>query len=282
MLRLLEVVKRELGADDARLELGGREPADGLLWCVLPDHDHRLVVVFDEPPEASLDALRGRLELLIRGFKFTLDRPSTPPRPMMEPRRALDDALDVVATQTGARTALVVDESSPMIWGHSARGPEDMHDARQAAEALTMADASNIDLAKELAGEPSELPEELARAFVDVRAAATGVERTEEEWRDALRWFAGVTSLRGMLEGHEGERTRLAVHDPDLGFLARGFGGIYWLVLIFEDGNFSELHVEAAMIHASGWIERLVERLPPVDPGGKGGRVVSLRRLRPV
>lgn len=280
--RLLELVQRELGADDARLELGGREPESDVLWSPLPDQEHRIVVIYDEAPDAPLDALRSRLELLLRGFSFTIERPSTPPRPSHEPRRALDDALDVLATQTGAVAALVIDESSPMIWGHSLRGPENVDDAMRAAEALALADAAGVDLAAELCGEPSELPEDLARALLDVREAATGRERDEREWRDALRCFASLGAVRALIDNDQGEPTRFAIHDPDLGVLTRNFASIYWLMLVFDDGQFSELHVEAAMIHASGWIERLVERLPPVDPGGKGGRVVSLRRLRPV
>src|SRR5512139_449831 len=67
MVRLIEVVRRELGADDARFELGGRDPEDDhLVWISLP-HGFRAVAVFTEVP-AGREILREKLRLLLASF----------------------------------------------------------------------------------------------------------------------------------------------------------------------------------------------------------------------
>ncbi|MDQ3037679.1 MAG: hypothetical protein M3Y87_35125, partial [Myxococcota bacterium] len=63
--------------------------------------------------------------------------------------------------------------------------------------------------------------------------------------------------------------------------MVRDFATIYRLVLVF-DAAFSELHAEAALIHALPAIERLVTSLPPRDPVSGGAKVAVLRRLRRV
>lgn len=283
-LRFLEIVRRELGADDARYEIGGREPGEDVIWC--PLGERRLVVIFDEAPAEEAEALREKLRAFVRAFPTTLEpRDSKPPRRGLEPQRALDDALEILAQQSGAHRALVIDEGSPVVWGSSEaqRGPEDLDAARVAAEGVAMANAIGLDLVPFLAGEKSReaLPEELVRTVAQIRDAADGHERTPNEWRQALRTFVAMTALRESVQ-RDPNGTRLVVHDPECALLARGFGGIYWMLLVFEQAGFSELHAEAAMIHASPWIEKLVTALPPIDPGPGRGQVARLRRLRPV
>ena len=282
--RILDLTCKELEADDAHLELGGRDPGDDVVWCRLPDGQHRIVVFYDGERPASVEALRDRLKLVVGGFSSTFGS-VRPPRPPSNPRRSLDDALDVLANQTGAREVLVVDETSPIVWGTSTgqEWPEDVHDAERAVEALNLARQAGIDLGAHLAGEASKtkLPDELARLVPELLAAAEGVARDASAWNAQLETFACVSALREKADA--AGSARWAEHEPGRSFLARGFGGIYWLLLVFDDPGFSELHAEAAMIHAAPWIERLVTSLPPVDPdGGPGGRVVKLRRLRPV
>lgn len=286
--RLLEVVCKELGADDARLELGGKDPGEDAVWCALPT-GFRLVAILPEAEEPRTDdeltRLREKLVFLARSFDATFDRVSPPaPRPAGNPQHALDDALDVLAGQTSALAALVVDNDSPVFWGSSLepRGDEDLEAAARAAEALAVASAGGLDLAAILAGTAEgPVPTELERPVAHIRADA-GDERDAEEWHRRLTVFAATTALREACRGEGELGTRHAVHDDDLAYLARSFGGIYWLVLAFEVSRFSELHAEAAMIHALPWIERLVLSLPPIDPKGGGGRVLKLRRLRPV
>lgn len=285
--KLLEVIRKELGAADARLELGGKDPGEGTVWCALPS-GFRLVVLLpgddEERTDEELAALRERLVFLARSFDATLDRVSPPaPRPTGNPQHALDDALDVLAGQTSALAALVVDNDSPIFWGSSLspRGDEDVGAAERAAEALALANAAELDLAAMLAGTSDEsVPEELERPVTRIREDA-GDERDADEWHRRLTVFAATAALREACRSDE-HGTRHAVHDDDLAYLARSFGGIYWLLLAFEVSRFSELHAEAAMIHALPWIERLVLSLPPIDPDGGGGRVLKLRRLRPV
>lgn len=281
--RILDLTCKELEADDAHLELGGRDPGDDVVWCRLSDGTHRLVVTYDGDLPASVESLRDRLKLVVAGFSSTLGS-VRPPRPPADPRRSLDDALDVLANQTRAREIVVIDETSPIVWGTSTgfQWPEDVHDAERAVEALELARKSDIDLGLHLAGEASEkLPDGLARLVPELLAAAEGVTRDANAWNQQLETFACVSALREKADASGS--SRWAEHEPGRSFLARGFGGIYWLLLIFDDPDFSELHAEAAMIHAAPWIERLVTSLPPVDPdGGPGGRVVKLRRLRPV
>ena len=286
--RLLEVVRRELNAADVRLELGGKDPGEGAVWCALPS-GFRLVALLSETQEPRGEderaRLREKLVFLARSFDATFDHVGPPlPRSTGNPQHALDDALDVLADQTAAIAALVLDNDSPIFWGSSLepRGNEDLEAAARAAEALALASAGGLDLAAILAGSSAApIPSELERPVMQIRAAA-GVERDAEEWHRRLTVFAAATALREACRGEGELGTRHAVHDEDLAYLARSFGGIYWLLLAFEVSRFSELHAEAAMIHTLPWIERLVLSLPPVDPQGGGGRVLKLRRLRPV
>src|SRR5262245_15126711 len=67
LLRFLELVVRELGALDARVELGGKDPEDPRLVFRPTPAGARVVAVFGTPPEdragleARLDALIGPL-----------------------------------------------------------------------------------------------------------------------------------------------------------------------------------------------------------------------------
>lgn len=282
LARVLALTAQELEADDARLELGGREPPSDAVWCAIGDGPYRLVVIYDGPLPQPVEVLRDRLRLLVGSFATTLSAVRTPPS-APNPQRALDDALDVLAQQTRARDALVIDETSPVIWGSSDKehGPEDVSDAERAAHAWRLAKEAGVDLPAVLAGEgdPPELSDELARLVTEMLAAAEGATRTAEQWGRRLRTFAAIAALRERSGGNPGS-SRWSLREEDFALLSRGFGGIYWLLLVFDDVDFSELHAEAAMIHAAPWIERLVTALPPVDPDGKGGRVVKLRRLR--
>ncbi|MFW5739892.1 MAG: hypothetical protein ACOC1F_05960, partial [Myxococcota bacterium] len=61
LLRLLEMVQRELGAADARVEIGGRDPSsDCAVWVPLSE-SRRVVAVFETPPA---DAQRAKDQLV--------------------------------------------------------------------------------------------------------------------------------------------------------------------------------------------------------------------------
>jgi hypothetical protein len=64
------------------------------------------------------------------------------------------------------------------------------------------------------------------------------------------------------------------------GFVARSFGGIYVLLVIYE-APFDELRAERAIAERLPRIERLVMALPPLDPRpAPNAGVMALRRGR--
>ena len=280
--RLLELVRSELKADDARLELGGRDPAgDDVIWCRTRE-GHRVVVTFDgERPE--LEATREKLESLVAAFGETLEAAVETTLAPSDPQHALDESLDVLAAQTRALAALVVDASSPMVWGSSLkpRGPEDVLDAFDFQRIHASALEAELELVPLLAGGevPETLPDDVAEYLVRVRALPELAHRDEAEWSTRGHALEAGATVRHALEG-DPANTRMVDHG-ECPFLARNFAGPYWLILVFAVDDFSELHAEAAAIHATPWLTRLVEALPPIQPGG-GGKVISLRRLRPV
>jgi hypothetical protein len=110
---LLAIVRRDLGAADARVIAAHEEPpaAAASVVCELPD-GRRLVAAFTEPP-ADLEARRRRLELIASSFETVLthDRASRPP-----PARSLHEELAALAARSGAVDAVVIDAHSPVIW----------------------------------------------------------------------------------------------------------------------------------------------------------------------
>ncbi|MDB4989347.1 MAG: hypothetical protein JWN04_4525, partial [Myxococcaceae bacterium] len=118
-LKLLDLVCHKLGADDARVEIGGKAPDDARhVWAVLQD-GRRLVVIYSAPPEHRADA-EARLAALLESFRGTLDIPTEPPpRSNTALHRELDQALAGLAERTGAETVWIIDEQSPVVWGSS-------------------------------------------------------------------------------------------------------------------------------------------------------------------
>jgi hypothetical protein len=243
LLRFLELVQKELGACDARLEIGGRDPQDErFVWCALGELG-RLVAVFDEVPEGRA-VLREKLRVLAQTFS-DLATPPLPDAPMARiaaeiAQRRLDEALHDITERVGAVGCVVIDAQSPMVWGNS-QGEAGDRDLEAA-----------IFMARRAEREAPENPDArmlIARAIREVR-------RADQRSREP-------SSLR------------LTVQAEPLGFLARSFAGLYRLVMVFR-GHFSELHAEAAVLHSLAHIERLVLALPPVDPPPGKARVVEL------
>ncbi len=289
LLRLLDLVQRKLGADDVRAELGGRDPEDEhLVWCSL-DGGFRIVAVFSEVP-ADRDARSRRLEVLVRSFAGTLEG-GEPERPAISSElasRRLDDALDALADRAGAVSAVVIDAQSPVVWGTSGtrRGDEDVETSIRTAEAAETAVRAGVDFAALLEREPTEVRALLEQRGVDpeiARFLAREAERIRQAsrrsiaaWRHHLLTARAIAAVRREV-GEPSAYLREAVREESFGYLARAFANIYRLLLVFE-GPFSELHAEAALVHALPHIERLVLALPPVEPPPRGERA----RLRPV
>jgi hypothetical protein len=117
----LSVLQRELGADDAYLQLGGKATdGQGRFFHALGEATN-VVVVFAEPP-ADSDTVHVRLAALSATFRKTLDSAVAGvvrPRSMDYARQRLDEELAGLSARTGAVRAFVFDLESPVIWGAS-------------------------------------------------------------------------------------------------------------------------------------------------------------------
>ncbi len=275
LLRLLELVKRELGAIDAHVALGGQASDDP---CVLEHElrpDCRLVVRMAEPPADSAPMLR-RMGELSWAFIGTVDEAldtidTTSARPLGD--HALVDILADLRDVTEAAVALVIDRQSPMIWGCSepGLGLSDRPAARRLAKQLTALREQGLD----------PIAEASATELRPVEA--TGLEQARQVLQDAERRGPGgasrlIAATRALLvlDDDDGDVSRLPEGDEP-GIATKPFGNLYRVALVFTR-PFSPLRVEGVLRRALPIIERLVLDLPPLDPQPKGGRVVPLRR----
>src|SRR5690606_19842085 len=148
--RVLELVCRELGCDDARLELGGRPPEGPLAIFAEMAQGWRLVALFKEPPASPHD-VAVRLRHMAASF-FDIGVPTPSARPDAEQhlaRRRLEDELCALAGRTGASSAVVIDLTSPVLWGTSEpRGEDyDLNEALALAKLGKIARDHHVDLA---------------------------------------------------------------------------------------------------------------------------------------
>lgn len=89
------------------------------------------------------------------------------------------------------------------------------------------------------------------------------------------RWVREIRSEYAQdLRTSRGHVLRLVVCE-DKECLAKLFGGAYVISLYF-DGPLSEPVAVGALLHAAGYIERLVLALPPLEPPPSGGKVLRL------
>lgn len=248
VLRFLELVSHELQCADCRAEIGGRDPeSDCVVWARAPS-GHRIVALFDAPPENPKE-IGEKLQTLIDAFFDP--RRSRQPGPharatAVAATRRLDDALASLAERAQGVAGIVIDVQSPVIWGTSLprQGDETVDGAIAAVQGGRIADGST---------EPADL---VARAI------------------HALRGPGSEASPENPLPVPE-------LKQPGFSYLARSFAGIYLLALVF-DAPFSELQAEGALLHALPHIEHLVMAIPPVDPPPEGGKENRIRHLKPV
>lgn len=286
--KLLDLVRRDLEAADARAEIGGRDPDDERsVWAALPQ-GWRIVAIFDAPP-ADREAKRERLAALVRPFEELATSAEVPSGGLGPAKqRALDEELDALSERAGARAAVVFDERSPVLWGCSSPRAtgwdiDAMEHARKLASEIA---AAGLDPAHWLAeGAPDEA--ELREAGVDETVAQRWTHRVHRfselakdwkvaDWRDALQIATAVAAARAQCRGGRAPE-RVSAHDDDWGVFARGFAQIYLCALVY-DGSFSELHAEGSLVRGLAHIETLVLALPPVDPPPKAAKVIRLRR----
>jgi hypothetical protein len=283
MLRFLDLVCKELGADDARAELGGRVPDDArALWAALPG-GFRLVALFAEPL-TDREALQAKLDELVSGFSHTVKEVAVlvPPQPKAESAfKRLDVALEALRSRSGAANVVIVDGHSPVLWGTSdaQRPSEDVEELERVGRALRAALEAGVELDAMCALEPQDVGARLRDLGVGRDAAAALGRALEPGDEGELRrkLLACLAIARARQEADSQRTTRWAHHEPQFGYFVRTFANIYLLVVVFE-GAFSELYVESAIVHALPGIEHLVLSLPPLDPEPKGGRVIRLRR----
>lgn len=287
LTRLLDLITRELGAQEARIEFGGTPPDDATtLWASLPG-GWRVVTRFAEPRD---DAKHLNLKLRQLAASF-FEIPPEPPRPYPEgytnwTTRRLDDELCSLAARTGAVSAVVIDFQSPVVWGTSEPriGDESVTSAQKLSQLAEMAERGGVRLV-DLASLPEDqVDEALARAELNEGSRATlRRELGRLSSLDPKQRFAEVLTSRaiarvrrpGADDAPASSHFREVVHQDNLGYLARSFAGIYVALLVFKN-TYSELHAEAALLHALPVIERLVFALPPIEPPPKGGQVVKL------
>ena len=287
LLRLLDLVKRELHADDTRAELGGRDPDDERLVWARMGEAWRVVASYTSPP-SDRATKEERLRTLLAPFSSANRVDEPPPSLAGEHHRLeLDQELDRLAERTGARAAIVFDERSPVLWGTSGLRAagwdlETMHYADQLAE-----DAERVDLDPALwLAEGTPKPQVLRDAGVDEtlgqrwshrfrRVSDLAPEWTTMEWRDALQVAHAVREAREECRGGMAPE-RVAAHGESWGVFAKGFAQIYLLALVF-DGAYSELHAEGPLVRALPHIETLVLALPPVEPPPRSAKVIAFR-----
>lgn len=281
LLRFLDLVRKELGSDDARIELGLRPPPEGAIAADV-GRGFRVVASFDAAtPDPA--PLRARLESLVASFAGTLAALELPAAqgPGGSGGGELQDALELLAHRARAETALVIDHASPEIWGASEALREPLAHvddalafarviARLERASLSLEDALSLDdgaVRARLADTGLSAAEvaALSRAIGELAELASGRAPTPRQ----LRAARAIAAARERAEGAW----------PHV--FVRSFATIYRLVLVFE-GPFSELHAEGAVIRALPIIERLVTSLPPRDPVAAGAKVAVLRRLRRV
>lgn len=148
--RLLELVVRELKAEDARVELGGRAPEDPrLVWHELRP-GVRLVAVCAAPPGDPADA-RARLARVADVFVGIADDAIVDAQGALAgarrgtDRRDLADALAILRERAEATAVAIIDDGSPEIWGADPPLPWDrVQDAIAAAPRGTPDSAATI------------------------------------------------------------------------------------------------------------------------------------------
>jgi hypothetical protein len=244
--RFLGLVRRELGADDARVVEAEQEPPDepSGLRCAMADGRWLTVRFPESPPDKELK-LR-RLEMLVGSFDAVIESEASTRHSSRPPvARLLHEELEALAERAMAANAIVIDANSPVEWA-----------AAHPQEVIPLETRSSRPPAE---GEPDRR---------DDRTAAAASRRALH----VVRNLPEVAALR------KGKHMRYVEQGGDVPLVAHSFAGIYLLVVVFV-AAFDELRAERAIVDALPRIERLVLALPPLDPAPYAG-VAALRRPR--
>lgn len=291
-MRLLDLVCHKLGADDARIEIGGKAPDDSrIIWAPI-EEGRRLVALFKATP-LDRAATEGRLLALLEGFRETL---ALPPEPAYAGSshlsRELDEALAALAARTGAETVWIIDVHSPVLWGSSEPHSRDLdlETFVRAARADQMLGEVKLSWAELLAVSRPEAQEQLRSSELSGVTLRTVSEQLSA--LSALTEQGGLAaaarrlrSARALVEireraARDRDLVRSELRGPSIQSFAHAIAGQYQLVLVFDE-TYSPLHAEGHVQRALPHIERLLLALPPVDPasgGARGAKVIRLPR----
>ncbi|MDB4986082.1 MAG: hypothetical protein JWN04_1260 [Myxococcaceae bacterium] len=289
-LKLLDLVCHKLGADDARVEIGGKPPEDArYVWAVLQD-GRRLVVIYSAPPEHRAEA-EARLAALLESFRGTLDIPTEPPpRSNTALHRELDQALAGLAERTGAETVWIIDEQSPVVWGSS-----EPYDSELDVDALVLSARADrflsdtqlswSELLAASSAEARERVEQSGLSGIALRSVLEELHTLRELSEHGGLSAAGrrLRSGRAVVEirertARERDLIRTELRGPVQCF-AHSIAQQYQLLLVFAE-TYSPLHAAGNVQRALPYIEHLLLSLPPVDPSAgaaAGAKVIRLR-----
>ncbi|MGK3987521.1 hypothetical protein WME99_31060 [Sorangium sp. So ce136] len=291
LLRFLDLVQRELSADDALIEIGGRPPVDPrAVWCALPNGS-RLVARFAEPPGEPARVATQLDELAASFSGLSSEAADQRPAHGGGSTHRLDDELEGLASRAGALGAIVVDDTSPVIWGTSEprRDEVDVDYAVLLAQWADDVERVGVNLIDLLDLDDAALEQTLATTSLgpgERETIAGHLQKIRERgsrsptaWRRQVAIARAIDRVRGPAASEAAAHGRFVSQHEQVGVYARAFANIYRLVLAYP-GPFSELQAEGAVQHALPQIERLVLALPPIDPR-PGAKVVRLPRPRP-
>jgi hypothetical protein len=289
-LKLLDLICHKLGADDARVEIGGKAPEDPrLIWSALDD-GRRLVVVYREAVGARDEAAQ-RLANLLDSFRETLAIPAEPPpRSASTLHRELDHALAALAERTGAETVWIIDLQSPVIWGASEPRDDklDFDAMAHGARADKVLAETGLSWSELVAASPAEAYERIAQSGLSgapLRLVQDELLVLRERAEHGGLAAAGrrLRSARALVEirertAREKERTSTELRGPHIQCFAHSIAQQYQLVLVFDE-SWSPLHAAGNVQRALPYIEHLLLSLPPVDPSAGAAQRAKVIRL---
>jgi hypothetical protein len=235
--RFLALVQRELGAERVTIEEHAdehetRPPDANELWATL-DHGRTLVCKFDGPIDGA-DARSRRLGMLVGSFTELTTEPNSERVPRPPAAQSLHEELCLLARRARATDALVIDSTSPVVWG-----------------------AASCETLRSGPGEDS--PAHNDSGYLPAETGAGGLPMASTQALSEVRSLPNLPSL------HRGRQLHYQSQAEDSGLVAHSFAGIYILVVVYE-GAFDELRAERSIAEARPRIERLVAALPPLDP----------------
>lgn len=237
--RFFDVLKRDLGCTEARL-VGADEVVadDPRTLCIALGGARALVLEFDAPVDDRAE-LERRAGVWIEAFHDLLGDAdaASPTRDERPAPQRLHEELVLLCEAAGAFDALVIDATSPFVWGSALR--EERYPVGPKAQVVSL---------------------EARRR--GVRQLPVGTEEDDTRSERVVRRVREHPDFAGL---GQGARFAVTSKKGESGYVARSFASIYALVLAYE-GPVDELRAERALQERLERIERLVVALPPDDP----------------